>query len=40
MAGLEKAQAEGRVEGLVKEKRSLLDTLKYLQEELLKSGKK
>lgn len=40
VAGLEKAQAEGRVEGLVKEKRSLLDTLKYLQEELLKSGKK
>ena len=40
VAGLEKAQAEGRVDGLVKEKRSLLDTLKYLQEELLKSGKK
>jgi len=40
MAGLEKVQAEGRVDGLVKEKRSLLDTLKYLQEELLKSGKK
>ena len=40
MAGVEKTQAEGRVDGLVKEKRSLLDTLKYLQEELLKSGKK
>merc|ERR1712130_128499 len=40
VAGMEKAQAEGRVDGLVKEKRSLLDTLKYLQEELLKSGKK
>jgi len=39
-AVLEKAQVEGRVDGLVKEKRGLLDTLKYLQEELLKSGKK
>jgi len=40
VAALEKVQAEGRVDGLVKEKKSLLDTLKYLQEELLKSGKK
>merc|ERR1719192_2038862 len=40
VAALEKVQVEGRVDGLVKEKKSLLDTLKYLQEELLKSGKK
>lgn len=33
-------QVKRQMEGLVEEKKSLLDTLRYLQEELLKSGKK
>jgi hypothetical protein len=33
-------QVRRQMEGLVEEKKSLLDTLRYLQEELLKSGKK
>ena len=33
-------QANIRLEGLQDEKKSLMDTLKYLQEELIKSGKK
>ena len=33
-------QANIRLEGLQDEKKSLMDTLKYLQEELVKSGKK
>jgi len=33
-------QVKKQMDGLVEEKKSLLDTLRYLQEELLKSGKK
>ena len=33
-------QVNKQMEGLVEEKKSLLDTLRYLQEELLRSGKK
>jgi len=33
-------QVKKQMEGLIEEKKSLLDTLRYLQEELLKSGKK
>lgn len=33
-------QVSKQMDGLVEEKKSLLDTLKYLQEELLRSGKK
>merc|ERR1719192_2560772 len=33
-------QSVSQVENLVEEKKSLMDTMKYLQEELIKSGKK
>ena len=35
-----KNQTNHRMDAMVEEKKSLLDTLKYLQEELVKSGKK
>ena len=35
-----KNQTNRRIEAMVEEKKDLLNTLKYLQEELVKSGKK